>query len=96
MYKNKFSNKFVTFSSGRSGLWSIVILSAMQLSVGPLYPITVLESPIFAHTQRLRRITAQVKVVPEKSVSIEDSTITRCMKDIIIKELSQNYGADAS
>ena len=35
-----------------------------------LYPNDVLESPMFARVHKLFRITAQVYVVPENSVSI--------------------------
>lgn len=45
-----------------------------MLPSGARYPIEVRESPMLAVRIELPRMTARVKVVPEKSVSIDDST----------------------
>lgn len=67
--------EFRAFSAGRSGLWSSVSATAVTPPEALRYPKDVLESPIFARIHVLFLITAQVNVVPEKSVSIVDSAM---------------------
>jgi hypothetical protein len=62
-----------TFSAGRSGLWSMVRLTAVIPPWALRYPSEVRESPMLAMMQLLSLIIAHVNVVPEKSVSTEDS-----------------------
>lgn len=64
----------VTFSAGRSGLWSSVKATAVTPPAAFLNPNDDLESPMFARVHKLFRITAQVNVVPENSVSIPVSS----------------------
>ena len=58
------------FSAGKSGLWSIVSCTAVIPPDAFLYPSDARESPTLAIVQLLSRITTQLNVVPEKSVSM--------------------------
>ena len=58
------------FSAGKSGLWSMVNCTAVIPPDAFLYPNDARESPMLAIVQLLSRITTQLNVVPEKSVSI--------------------------
>mmetsp|Transcript_21663 Transcript_21663/g.48248 ORF Transcript_21663/g.48248 Transcript_21663/m.48248 type:complete len:219 (-) Transcript_21663:362-1018(-) len=63
----------LAFSRGRSGLWSAVRATAVTPPVALRKAIEVRLSPMLHRVQWLSRMTAQVKVVPEKSVSTEAS-----------------------
>mmetsp|Transcript_11318 Transcript_11318/g.18431 ORF Transcript_11318/g.18431 Transcript_11318/m.18431 type:complete len:247 (-) Transcript_11318:398-1138(-) len=61
------------FSAGRSGLWSCEMAMPVIPPAALRYPIVLRESPMLPVVMVFPRITAHVKVVPEKSVSMEGS-----------------------